>query len=593
MIFISLWNVLGSENRRRLIYTFLILSLISILELIGLVLVIPYVNIMLGVDDASNIFNEGLRYVKLLKITGDVKVDASILFGLFYLIKNTTLMLLIFVEHALLKKTQANIINRLFSHYLYLPFSFHLKARSSDLLRTITYDAQNVTDGMFLQLATLITEMMLLVGVMVVMSQQSPMAIVIIFAMIFPVALIYIYVKKYLVLWAIVLQVKESKLIKNLQEGLGGIKDSIILGKRPFFEDNFHKNVIERSQTKRKRDVALLFPRQLIETIMMLSMASAFLWLEQSNGIVGSLPEMAFLAVVTVRLLPMSNRIMSSLNNIKTYTPSVNIVCNTLLGAKESVDRAKSIDQKSDIGNILNFENLSLNRVSYNYVENARVINDVSIFIEKGEMIGFAGGSGAGKTTLINLILGLLTPNDGIISVNGENIDHNIKDWQNSIGYVSQVVFLLDGSIVENIAFGVESENIDIEGVNEVIDLAKLNSWVESLPDGLESVVGEQGVQISGGQRQRIGIARALYKDPKILVFDEATSSLDNLTEKEIMDDIYKMHGDRTTLIIAHRLDTIRKCDRIIVLEGGVVVGDDQYASLLKTSEVFKKISLI
>jgi len=593
MFYIKLWRVLGSDNERRLKLTFFILSIISLLELTGLVLVIPYVNIMLGTESSFSYIGEVLNIIERLKITGNIKIDASILFGLFYILKNTVLMLLVFFEHVLLKKTQADIYNRIFTHYVYQPFSFHLTARSSDLLRTITYDAPALTDGLFLQSATLITELLLLIGVMVVMSQQNPLAIFIIILMVVPVTAIYFYVKKYLVMWARALQEKESKLIKYLQEGLGGIKDAIISGKRSFFENNFHINVIERSQIKRKRDVALLIPRYLIETMMMLAMAATLLWLEQSKGLAASLPEIAFLTLVTVRLLPMSNRILSSLNNIKSCMPSVNVIYSILSKANKDIEKSEYLDKNSDLDYEIDFKKISLNDVHYKYSKNYRVIDNLSITIKKGEMIGIAGGSGAGKTTLVNLMLGLLVPNKGSVNVNDKNIHENLKQWQGIIGYVSQVVFLLDSSIIENIAFGLEPNEIDIKRVNRVIRLAKLDSWVNTLTDGVESIVGEQGVQISGGQRQRIGIARALYQNPEILVFDEATSSLDNLTEKEIMDDIYKMHGDRTIIIIAHRLETIRQCDRIIVLENGRVVGDDKYSSLLKNNKAFQKISLI
>jgi len=593
MIFFKIWKILDKKNEQRLKLTFVILLLISFLDLVGLVLVIPYVEIMLGTDNSSLYIIKILEFVDILGATGEVKVDVSILFGSFYILKNLALILLVFFQHVLLKKTQASIINQLFSHFMYQPFSFHLKNRSSDLLRKVTYDAQNLTDGMLTQVATLIVELLLLFGVLAVMSQENPSAIIIMAFMVVPVIFIYIYVKKYLVFWALMLQNNESKLIKSLQEGLGGIKDAIILGKRPFFEKKFHINILERSQTKRKRDVALLVPRYLIETLMMLAMAITLLWLEQSKGLAASLPEIAFLALVTVRLLPMSNRILASLNNIKSYSPSVIVICDTLLDSKNVVEKEKSVDKNRFKRDAVEFKSLILNDISYQYVENHKVVDNVSITIKKGEMVGLAGGSGAGKTTLINLILGLLPPNTGDIYFNEENVHDDLRSWQNLIGYVSQVVFLVDGSILENVAFGLESKEIDLERVNEVINFARLTSWVGSLPDGINSIVGEQGVQISGGQRQRIGIARALYRNPSVLVFDEATSSLDNLTEKNIMDDIYKMHGDRTFIIVAHRLETIRKCDRIIVVDNGMVVGDDDYSSLLDNNNAFKKISLI
>ena len=592
MIFKHLWAILGKENERRSLIVFFILLVVSLLELTGLALVIPYVNIMLGTQDSSTVILDVYNYVESLEITDNVRFDASLLFACFYIVKNGTLIGLVFIQNILLKNIQANIVNRIFSYYIYQPFTFHLTTRSSKLLRTITYDAQNLTDGMFVQVATLITEILLLIGVLLILSLQNQAALLVMVMMVIPIVLIYMFVKRYLVSWAIVLQKREEHLIKNLQEGLGGIKDAIILGKRAFFEHNFHHNVRMRSYVKRKRDVALLVPRYVIETLMMVAMAVALVWMDRSQGLVSSLPDIAFLAVVTVRMLPMSNRILSSLGNIKTYTPSVNVIYETLKNEKESESYQASLNQHIDSGSKIKFTKLSLSNVSFSYENNNnKVLENISIDIKKGEMVGLAGGSGAGKTTLVNLILGLLRPISGDINVNGENIHGKLNDWHKILGYVPQSVFLLDGTIEENIAYGIAANDIDHERVSEVMRLAQLTDWVGTLKYGIQSIVGEQGVQISGGQRQRIGIARALYQNPEILVFDEATSALDNLTEKGIMDDIYKMHGDRTIIIIAHRLDTIRRCDRIIVLDNGNLVGNDTYDSLLDNNTAFQRIS--
>ena len=225
--------------------------------------------------------------------------------------------------------------------------------------------------------------------------------------------------------------------------------------------------------------------------------------------------------------------------------------------------------------------------------EASPLLQKINFRLEKGQILCLLGPSGCGKSTLLRIIAGLETPDSGQLLWNGKSLG-SVPSHNRNFGLMFQdYVLFPHKNVFENIAFGLESNEIDIERVNHVIHLAKLDSWVDTLADGVESIVGEQGVQISGGQRQRIGIARALYRNPEILVFDEATSSLDNLTEKEIMDDIYKMHGDRTMIIIAHRLETIRQCDRIIVLENGRVVGDDKYSLLLQNNKAFQKISLV
>jgi len=210
--------------------------------------------------------------------------------------------------------------------------------------------------------------------------------------------------------------------------------------------------------------------------------------------------------------------------------------------------------------------------------------------VNNTETIGVVGGSGAGKTTLIDLLLGLFIPSDGKILCNSTNIHNDLRQWQSRIGYVQQSIFLLDANIKQNIAFAIPNEEINMERVEEVIRLTRLESWIDTLSNGVETNVGEKGIKISGGQRQRIGIARALYHNPEILVLDEATSALDNRTEKGIMDDIYAMQGDKTIIIIAHRLDTIRRCDRILVLDDGKIVGNGTFDELYNNNNTFQNI---
>jgi ABC-type multidrug transport system fused ATPase/permease subunit len=238
------------------------------------------------------------------------------------------------------------------------------------------------------------------------------------------------------------------------------------------------------------------------------------------------------------------------------------------------------------------FARLEIEKLCFAYPGEPEIIHDLGLSIQKGETVGVVGGSGSGKTTLIDLLLGLLVPKSGHILRDSIDIHEDLRSWQQHIGYVQQSVFLLDASIRENIGFGIAKDEIDNQRVNEVIKLVKLDAWIETLKDGIDSVVGERGVMISGGQRQRIGLGRALYHNPDMLVLDEATSALDNLTEQQIMEDIYNMKGSRTLIIIAHRLDTIRRCDRIIVLDKGQIVGDGSYEELVADNKHFQMISL-
>jgi len=518
------------------------------------------------------------------------KLGASTLFATFYVTKNSLLMGLIFVQQTLIKNIKTNIVNRMFTNYMRKPYLFHLNTRSSDLVRSITYDVSRFIDSVLMQGGMLVSELLLFLGILIVLILKSPLALLVMFVTVIPVVGVFMITKRRLFLWGRIMQQRESKVICDLQEGLGGIKDAIILGVQDYFEDNFKTNVHHQVTVKRNSDVTLLIPRHIIEAAMMISMAVGLVWIDSAGGLMENIATVVFLAIVAVRLLPMSNRILSSASAIKSSSSSIDVVINA--ARPEVIDDQKDELPETTLKKAKVFQVLSINKLCFSYIEEQPILKHLSFAIKRGERVGIVGGSGSGKTTLVDLILGLLVPDSGKIEYNGLLINNNLHDWQHRIGYVQQVIFLMDKSIAENIAYGIHAENIDSTRLNKVTELAKLNSWLDQLPEGVQTMVGETGVRISGGQRQRIGIARALYHNPEILVLDEATSALDNKTEKEIMDDVYGMLEDRTIIMIAHRLETIKKCDRILVLDNGKVVGEGSYDHLLTSNSVFQKISL-
>ena len=555
-------------------------------------LVIPYVNLMMNEELLPQYLQ---KYPVLQGVLGrmdNYRLEISIWFGGFYMVKNTLLIIFTYVQRTILKQLQVNIIDRMFRRYMRQTYLFHVETRSSDLVRSIIYDANHFVDGILVQGVLLISELLLFTGILMIMVWQSPIALGVLFIMVVPVVIVYLLIKRRLSAWGRVLQEREADVICHIQEGLGGIKDAIILRAQRYFENKFYSIVLLRAHVNRNRQVAIAAPRYIIETMMMVSMACALVWLDYAGGITGNLSTIAFLAVVAIRMLPMSNRVLGAISTLKTSGPSAEVIYEN---ARPEVYK-EDLQQSSNLGMGLQHEEfikLEVVDLSFQYPGGDKVIDGVSFSVKNGEMIGFVGGSGAGKTTLVDLLLGLLVPTEGEIRVNKENIHKDLDSWQHIIGYVQQSVFLLDASIKENIAFGVAQDEIDSNRVMEVIRLAKLEEWINTLPQQLESLVGERGVRISGGQKQRIGIARALYHDPDILVLDEATSALDNRTEKEIMDDVYRMHGKRTIIMIAHRLDTIRRCDRILVLEDGKVVGEGLFDELMERNKFFQKISQV
>jgi len=581
----TIWNIFNPRERKSVFILLFSIFIVSSLELLGLMLVIPYVDLMVDESQVVNYTDRFPVLANVLELGGDYRITISICFAGFYILKNAILGVFTYIQHTILKNVKANIMTRMFHHYLYRPYLFHVNVKTSELIRSITYDAFDFIHRVLQPAALFVSEALLFVGVVAVLIWKNPTALLVFLGMVIPVVLIYLVIRNRLVAWGAILQKRESDTIRHIQEGMGGIKEATVLGAQGTFENNFTENMQQQVRIKRNRDFVILSPRLIIETFMMVTMAVAFYWISVSGGLQENVATVAFLAIATVRIMPMSNRILGSINAIRSAKPSIDLVYGIAGNHAEAQDlKEKETDESP-------FESLQISNVSFSYSPEAKVLHDVSFNLQRGETVGIVGGSGSGKTTLVDVMLGLLPQNSGTIKCNGEPITDNLLSWQQRIGYVQQSVYLIDASIKMNIAFGIPKEDINDSRVEEVLSMAKLDDWVSSLPDSTESIVGERGVRISGGQRQRIGIARALYRDPELIVLDEATSSLDNATEMRIMEDVYDMKGQRTIIMIAHRLETIQRCDKIFVLDDGKIVDSGTYDSLRANSESFQNIA--
>jgi ABC-type bacteriocin/lantibiotic exporter with double-glycine peptidase domain len=294
------------------------------------------------------------------------------------------------------------------------------------------------------------------------------------------------------------------------------------------------------------------------------------------------IPILSMFLAASFRLIPSINKIMASIQSIKFTKP----VVDGIIEEFKIIDSKKSIVKNETLKiSTLNFENnIEIKNLSFQYESTSKfILKNINLNIKKGSAIGFIGSSGSGKSTLIDIILGILTPSEGNIFIDKIDVNENLRLWQNLLGYVPQSIFLSDESIRNNIAFGIEEKLINEEQIQEAIQMADLQDFINSLPKGIETVVGERGVRLSGGQRQRIGIARALYYNPQIIIFDEATSALDASTEDNVMDSINKLKNIKTMIIVAHRLSTLSKCDIIYELSDGTVIKS------LTSGELFKK----
>ena len=388
-------------------------------------------------------------------------------------------------------------------------------------------------------------------------------------------------------------QEQHQNMIKTVSQGLGGLKESIVLGRQRYFLDAFAWSSKRYSIACKFKRVMEEMPQRIIETIAVTGMLLiAVVFLARGGDMMVVIPLLALFGTAAVKLMPSMKALVSSLHTITYYRFAVDNVCNELraIGHQHiALPDAKRDGQETPFK-----QHITLNNVTFRYPEaQGDALKRISLQIERGKAVAFVGSSGAGKTTLVDLLLGILNPTSGQICIDGKDVQENLRGWQARLGYIPQQIYLSDSTIANNIAFGVPEEKVSLNQVIEVARIAQLDEFVHSLPQGYDTVIGESGVRLSGGQRQRIGIARALYHAPDVLVMDEATSALDNKTERFFMEALQQLRARYTIIMIAHRLSTVKECDELFMMENGKVTAQGTYDELMAGSEAFKGIAAI
>ena len=374
--------------------------------------------------------------------------------------------------------------------------------------------------------------------------------------------------------WGEIQNFHKRMLLQHLQQGFGGVKDVKILGTEEYFASQYGENLLKNSEVVRRFSIAQTLPRFGLEILTIIGLAvlvSTMVLLDSELPEI--LPVLGLFGAAAFRLLPAVNRLISNFQIINVSRPQVDEVF-------EDLDLPDQLNHKNSDRSTLTSA-ISIVDISFSYAESLKnVVSGVSVKIGRGEAVGLIGSSGSGKSTLVDILLGLLEPNSGKVLVDGSDIHDDLRGWQDQIGYVPQSIFLTDDTLRRNVAFGLPKDKIDDDAVRSAIRSAQLEEFVASLPDGMETVVGERGVRLSGGQRQRIGIARALYNNPDVLVLDEATSSLDTETEHGVMQAVQALQGDKTVIIVAHRLSTVEYCDRLYRLENAQIVDEGTFSEV-------------
>ncbi|HEV8715169.1 MAG TPA: ABC transporter ATP-binding protein [Candidatus Binatia bacterium] len=515
----------------------------------------------------------------------------TILVGLFYIVKNCLLAFATYRQNTVASDSVAALARRMLRGYLTAPYASLFQRNSAELIRNITDSIDAVFQQVLLSAVGLVSEVLIITGIVITLMLTAPFVTLITTVILFgAVVSLLKLTRQAFARWGTRQQELKRAILQNLQQSLGGLKEVKVMGREEFFCDLFASRQDALMHIRARSATLNIIPRLLIETIFVCGMLLVIL-LVTGYGTTGVdlVPLLGLYAYAGFRITPSVYHILLHLGHIRLGTAATNQVYADFI----SLEHTRSVPFGEADGERLTFaDRLVLDQVSYTYGDpHPPVLQDVTLIVRRGESVAIVGPTGVGKSTLIDLILGLLQPSSGRITVDGKEVSQALRSWQRKIGYVPQSIFLTDDSMRRNIAFGLKDADIDEQKLHTAIRMAQLEELVASLPRGLDTVVGERGARLSGGQRQRVGIARALYHEPEVLIFDEATSALDNQTERAVIGAIEALRGEKTLVIVAHRLSTVRGCDRLVFLRDGRIAGWGSFEELLTNNADFRAMA--
>ena len=570
-VFRKAWLLLNYEQKKYAIFIFILMFLAMILEALSIGFMLPLFSILLKGNVDSSIFSYLFTFGNL---TGKnlIYIGLLVIFIIF-LIKNLTLTFNLWHQTKFLQKTQAELTNKLFKYYLKSDYMFFIQTDSAHLYRNLTAIIHAFI-SYIKQYMILLGEIIVFIGIAFVLFYINFIGTAIILFSVGAVAyIIYISTIGRISFLGNEKNIIHGELNKHFFQGMASAKDVKILDREEDLIYQVDKNVFKLSRLNHIILFIQGIPRYSFEMLMVCSFSIIVLvMMDTKREIVDIILYLGVFAVASFRIVPSAARILTSFQTIKHIRPAVKI----LLQAFDSKNNfyAKTNYQPKNSSIPLKFqEEINLTNLSFSYpIRKEFSLSKISMTIKKEDFIGIIGETGSGKSTLINLLIGLLKPTEGKVEVDKLNINSNLPAWYKKIGYVPQSVYLIDDTIRKNIAFGLREDDIDDTLIKQAVEKASLNKFLNSLSAGLETVVGEKGIRLSGGQQQRIGIARALYRDPEIIILDEATSSLDQVTEKQIMESIKFLKKKKTIIIVTHRLSTVKNCNKIFFIDKGKII---------------------
>ena len=574
------WKLFTNSDRVAFIRIVVMVIVGMFLETISLGIVVPIIGILTQ-DDYQQ------KYPFIVDIFGNLSREelisaVMVAMVLIYVVRSLFLFWSLWIQKGFSASVSGRLSQSLFSIYLRQPYMFHLQRNSSTLMRNAKNATSVVTCGVdpFLVLLTDGLVAIAMFALLIAVEPVGTLAVLLVFGL--STFVFQRTTRRRIDNWGYQVDYHETKILQHLQEGFGGAKDVKVLGRENEFLSQHEKHLGESIRINRIYNVILTLPRSFMEIITIVGLCLLVVsMVVRGRELADIVPILGLFAAAAFRVMPSINRLLMATQTLIFNRSIIASVYKDFL-----LDSPDSLTTGS--GNKFAAQ-LELTDVSFKYPTAATAsLQNVSLVVKRGEAVGFVGPSGAGKSTLVDVILGLFAPTSGVVKVDGQDVQQNLRNWQNQIGYVPQAIYLTDDTLRRNVAFGLNDENIDDNLVRNAIRLAQLEDFVATLPEKLETVVGERGVRLSGGQRQRIGIARALYHNPSVLVLDEATSSLDTPTEHGVMQAVQALQGSKTVLIVAHRLSTVEYCDRLYKIENARITEEGTFHEVVQRSNTNK-----
>ena len=556
-------------------FFFLIMSL---LEVLGISLIAPYAALIIN----PNILAEKYTFLVNFGIpvySDNILLIMSILLITLFVVKTIGLSLINWLIFSFCYDRQIKIRSKLMKSYQLMPYVKYTQRNSAEYIYNMNA-VGTFTQGVLVSILRIFTEIVVGLFIFIFLVFQDPFVLFILICLLGSFIFLYDFIfRKRIKRYGTSVNTHTTEMLKKINESVHGLKEVRVLGNEKYFYDQVSKHSIGLADTMKVKDFISSIPRYFLELIMILFIVSiVVLYSYQNKSLESVVPILTMFSIAAIRLLPSVNQIVAGMTHIRFGRPIVSLLYKDLI-------ESKNHNFETGINNFdedLSFKKIELKNVSFSYPSrDYKVIDNLTININKGDSVGIIGPSGSGKTTILDILLGLIEVNKGSVLFNNKNLIDHIHRWRKHVAYIPQNIFIVDDTVARNIALGVPDDLIDYAMLKNSISQSMLAQLIKQMPDGINTVLGESGIQLSGGQRQRIALARAFYHNREVLVMDEATSALDNDTELEIVNEIKLLKGDKTLIVIAHRLSTVRHCDYIYRIDKGKIVEEGTYESVV------------